>query len=313
VKSLSGKIVDYEDYDYREFWSGEKRSYEHLSEIFALKKLISKKGKRFIDIGGGYGRLSSTYINLFPQIVLLDYSLKNLSLAKKELYKKSKSKIYFVASDAYNMPFKNSTFDFVISIRVMHHLTEPQNFLNEISRILSPEGFFILEYANKRNLKKILRFLFKTRSENPFSYKPSMIGRNIFNFHPIFIKDKLEYTGFKILKILSVSNFRLNIFKKLISPEILSKIDDLVQFPLGFIKTGPSIFVLSQKKDKKVSYDNKDLIEKSKELSNDLEKTLWECVHCKSDNINEKEDMLICNKCGVKFAIRNGIYDFRKI
>ena len=298
---MQREIVDYEDYDYREFWSGKKRGYEHLSEIYALKKLISKKGKRFIDIGGGYGRLSSTYINLFPQTVLLDYSLKNLSVAKKELSKISKSKIFFVASDAYDMPFKNFTFDFAISIRLIHHLTQPQNFFDEVSRILTPQSFFILEYANKRNLKRMGKFLIRKGAENPFLIEPSMIGKNIYNFHPEFIIDKLESVGFKILKILSVSNFRLNFIKKIISPEILSRIDNIVQLPLGLVKTGPSIFVLSQKRD-----------EKTVEISSDAEKIPWKCIYCKSDIIDEKEDELICNQCGTKFPIIDGIYDFRK-
>jgi len=309
---LQGKIVDYDDYDYKEFWSGKKRSYEHLSEIFALKKLISKKGKRFIDIGGGYGRLSNTYINLFPQIVILDYSLKNLSIARKELSKRSKSKIFFIASDAYDMPFKNSTFDFAISIRLIHHLTQPQNFFNELSRILTSQSFFILEYANKRNLKRIGKFLIRKVTENPFFYEPSIIGKNIYNFHPKFINDKLKLADFKILKILSVSNFRLNFIKKIISPEILSKVDNIVQLPLGLIKTGPSIFVLSQKSDEKAGFTNKNLYKKVEEIPSDSEIIPWKCIYCKSDIIDERGDELICNQCGAKFPIINGIYDFRK-
>lgn len=319
--SLQSEIVDYEDYDYREFWKDRKRNYEHLSEVFALKKLIFKNGIRFIDIGGGYGRLSGTYINLFPQVFLLDYSLKNLSLAREKIYEKSKSKIFFVRSDAYNIPFENSTFDFAISIRLIHHINQPEKFLNEICRILRPKGLFVLEYANKRNLKRIGKFLISRSSENPFLYKPSLIGKNIYNFHPKFIKDKLESAEFKILKILSVSNFRLNILKKIISTEILSKIENVVQSPLGLLKTGPSIFVLSQKKDKKIilkkqyfkkeSLKSEYLFKETKDSTFDLEKITWRCTNCGSNNINEEENELICMNCNFKFAIRDGIYDFK--
>jgi ubiquinone/menaquinone biosynthesis C-methylase UbiE/uncharacterized protein YbaR (Trm112 family) len=318
---LQSEIVDYEDYDYREFWKGKRRNYENLSEVFALKKLIFKNGIRFIDIGGGYGRLSGTYINLFPQVFLLDYSLKNLSLAREKIYDKSKSKIFFIRSDAYNIPFGNSTFDFAISIRVIHHINQPEKFLNEVYRILKPKGIFVLEYANKRNLKRIGKFLIGRGSENPFLFKPTLIGKNIYNFHPKFIEDKLQSAGFKILKILSVSNFRLNILKKIISPEILSKIDNLVQSPLGLLKTGPSIFVLSQKKDKKI-YSKKQYFKKENIKSKypfeetmcssfDLEKITWRCTNCGSNNINEEENELTCMNCNFKFAIRDGIYDFK--
>lgn len=318
---MQSEIVDYEDYDYREFWKGKRRNYENLSEVFALKKLIFKNGIRFIDIGGGYGRLSGTYINLFPQVFLLDYSLKNLSLAREKIYDKSKSKIFFIRSDAYNIPFGNSTFDFAISIRVIHHINQPEKFLNEVYRILKPKGIFVLEYANKRNLKRIGKFLIGRGSENPFLFKPTLIGKNIYNFHPKFIEDKLQSAGFKILKILSVSNFRLNILKKIISPEILSKIDNLVQSPLGLLKTGPSIFVLSQKKDKKI-YSKKQYFKKENIKSKypfeetmcssfDLEKITWRCTNCGSNNINEEENELTCMNCNFKFAIRDGIYDFK--
>ncbi|GAH52394.1 unnamed protein product, partial [marine sediment metagenome] len=50
---MLGEIVDYEDYDYREFWSGKKRSYEHLSEIYALKNLFLRKGKDLLILVEG--------------------------------------------------------------------------------------------------------------------------------------------------------------------------------------------------------------------------------------------------------------------
>lgn len=47
-------------------------------------------------------------------------------------------------SDAYSLPFQDSTFDNIVLIDVLHHLDCPINFLKEASRVLTPNGRLIM-------------------------------------------------------------------------------------------------------------------------------------------------------------------------
>lgn len=54
-----------------------------------------------------------------------------------------KSKIDIYAT-GLTLPFKNSTFDIVLSTEVMEHVSDPKLFLDEIHRVLKPNGHLVL-------------------------------------------------------------------------------------------------------------------------------------------------------------------------
>ena len=56
-------------------------------------------------------------------------------------------------------------------IRVVHHLSQLDPAFAEIQRVMQTYSTLILEYANKRNLKAILRWLTGKQKWNPFSRK----------------------------------------------------------------------------------------------------------------------------------------------
>ena len=65
-------ICDYEGSNYRtEFWEGKGRDYEDQVERIALRRLLPKHGRRLLELGAGFGRLTSEY-NMYDQVVLCD-------------------------------------------------------------------------------------------------------------------------------------------------------------------------------------------------------------------------------------------------
>ncbi|NJO83820.1 MAG: hypothetical protein HC828_14170 [Blastochloris sp.] len=54
------KICDYEGSNYRtEFWEGRGREYEDQVERIALRRLLPPEGgRRLLEIGAGFGRLT---------------------------------------------------------------------------------------------------------------------------------------------------------------------------------------------------------------------------------------------------------------
>jgi ubiquinone/menaquinone biosynthesis C-methylase UbiE len=245
------KQSDYENYDYRQFWQDDKRLYEDSSERIVIKKFIrplEKRGRIFVDLGCGFGRLFNEYKD-FEKIILVDYSVNNLKNAKEAVDKflnydeALMKKVVFVAADVTCLPFKPSFADTAMTVRVMHHIDNVERFINEASRILKPDGYFLVEFANKRNLKNIIKFMFGRLKQSPFDSRPLQIGATILDYHPKFIKSLLRQTGFKILKQVSASNYRLGFLKRHINLKVLLFFENIYQDIFSFIDTGPSIFL----------------------------------------------------------------------
>lgn len=239
----------YDSYNYPSYWQG--REYEHQAEAIALKRLLAKIAPKnlLVDIGSGFGRLTKVYASSFDHCYLVDPSAKLIRLAKKML--QDYKNIYFQKGKAEKLPLPDEKFDLAISIRVAHHLPDLEKPIKEIQRILKPGGFLILEFANKIHGKSLFRAALGRKLNFFTSHLPEERSKDekmpFFNYHPSHIKSLLLANQFTLLKILSVSNFRNPIFKRLIPQKVLLLLEALFQPLLASLSFGPSIFILAQK------------------------------------------------------------------
>jgi len=248
--------VPYDKYDYPSYWKS--RSYENKAEIFALNSFLTITGnvKKAIDIGAGYGRLTPTYLKYCSKVVLSDPSSKLLKVAKTKLPQKN---IQFIRSTLENLTqkVKPNSFDLILLIRVLHHITDIDQALSIIKILIKNNGYLILEFANKSHLKETLKEFLKGNFTYPLEIFPidRRSKRNIknksiafTNYHPDVIIEKVKSSGFEINEVRSVSNFRSRRVKKLIPEKTLLKFETKLQLPLARFFFGPSIFILAQYK-----------------------------------------------------------------
>ncbi len=175
-------ICDYEGSNYRtEFWEQRGRDYEDRVERIALRRLLPRRGWRLLEVGAGFGRLTNEYDGL-RQVVLLDYSLSQLQYAQEHLGRSAR--YVYVAADAYHLPFHPGVFDGATMVRVLHHMAQVETVLAQVRRVLAPNGVFMLEHANKRNLKSMLRYSLKLQDWNPFDPAPGRVRRAEFRLPP---------------------------------------------------------------------------------------------------------------------------------
>lgn len=245
----------YDTYDYPAYWL--TREYEHKSEGIALKTLLGKipKIKAVLEIGAGFGRLVPFYAFRTKKITLSDPSAKLLFLARKNL--KTYPKIEFIQTSLENLKTKirGRSFDLIILVRVIHHLEDINQAFKTVARFLRPNGYFLLEFANKSHLKATLDQIFRGNLTFPLDIFPKEIKRSqprrkslpFKNYHPGAIEHELKSTGFKIVEKLSVSNIRSALIKKIFPLETLLGIEKTLQKPLSYLNFGPSIFILAQK------------------------------------------------------------------
>ncbi|MBQ3293632.1 methyltransferase domain-containing protein, partial [Candidatus Saccharibacteria bacterium] len=150
--------------------------------------------------------------------------------------------------DIYDLPFKDETFDGLMMVRATHHFKDMPKVIEELYRIVKPGGVAVIEIANKKTLPKMLRYWFKKSDINPFSKDPSFLkDLSMYNYHPKYMEDLFKKQGFKILKVLSVSNFRSPRLKKVFGTKFLGKLENVSQRPLAPIRFAPSIYYKLEK------------------------------------------------------------------
>lgn len=288
-------ICDYEDSDYQaKFWDQGQREYEDQVEEVALKRLLPASGNLLLELGAGAGRNTPRYGG-YERVVLLDYSLTQLRQAQARLGRSDR--FIYVAGDIYRLPFISGLFDAATMIRTFHHLADPELALSEVRRTLIPEAVFILEYANKCNMKAILRYIFRRQKWNPFSNDPVEFAPLNFDFHPASVRAWLDQTGFIVQRQLTVSHFRVALLKKYIPQKLLVAMDSAAQLTGNLWQLTPSVFLRTMSMGSP---------------PRGSETGFFMCPECGHADMDTIPEGLTCKTCGLNWGLMDGIYDFRK-
>lgn len=119
----------------------------------------SKADWTVLDLGCGNG-VSTANIK-GKNVIGLDLSSNQMVRAKKKFRNRS-----FVVGDATKIPFSDNSFDLVVAINILHHVSSPTKTLKEVYRVLKKGGRFL--------------------SVDPNLYNPiGFVGRGLFQLLPI--------------------------------------------------------------------------------------------------------------------------------
>src|SRR3990172_10697984 len=287
-------ICDYEGFDYQaSFWGRGGRAYEDRAEALALARLLPSDGRRLLEVGAGAGRHTTRYRG-FEEITLLDYSRSQLEQARQRLGDSARYR--YVVADVYRMPFGPGAFDAATMIRTLHHMADPAAALRRIRSALSPGATFLLEYANKRNLKAILRWLLGRQSWSPFSDEKVEFTRLNYDFHPRAVRSWLQQAAFIVERQIPVSFLRVAWLKRTIPLPVLLALESVLQRLGAAGLVTPSVFVRTRATGDQA----------------ESQSGLWRCPACDSLDLSEGTDGLACRGCGRHWPKRAGIFEFRQ-
>lgn len=293
VSSPDHAICDYEGTSYRaRFWAGQGREYEDLAERIALRRLLPPRGQRLLELGAGFGRLADLYDG-YGQVILLDYAKSGLREAQERLGRSGR--FLYVAADLYHLPLAPETCDAVVTIRVLHHLQDVPCAFQQIAGVLRKGGVYILEYANKRHLKAIARYVLGRQTWSPFTPQPYEFAELNFDFHPGWMSDQLRRVGFATEEELAVSHFRFPLLKRSVPPPALARLDGALQGIGALWKLTPSVFVRARSA-------GEGTVQAVDPFS---------CARCQSIDLDQHPEALVCRACGAVWGIDDGIYDFK--
>ncbi|MFW5943027.1 MAG: class I SAM-dependent methyltransferase, partial [Chloroflexota bacterium] len=292
-QSQQTPVCDYEGSDYRtRFWEESERTYEDRVERVALRRLLPPRGDTLIDIGAGFGRLADEYSG-YRRVVLFDYSRTLLQEARQMLG--DDPRYYYVAGNWYQMPFVDGLFQTMVQVRTIHHAADVPALFGELARIARPGGAYVLEFANKQNIKAILRYMLRRQPWSPFSHQPVEFVELNYNFHPAWIRRHLQQVAFTPRRTLTVSHFRLSLLKRLIPTRLLVSLDGVAQHTGGWWQLSPSVFIASEHPTQ------------GQPASPD---TFFACPSCRTPL--QGDDALTCPTCQRRWVKRDGVYDFKE-
>ncbi|RPI98062.1 MAG: methyltransferase domain-containing protein, partial [Chloroflexi bacterium] len=187
--------------------------------------------------------------------------------------------------------------DAAVMERVIHHMADVPTALRQIRAVLAPGSPFVLEYASKRHLKAIVRYMLRRQDWSPFDLEPTEFVKLNFDFHPDYMARCLHDTGFQTERRLALSYFRLGLLKRLVPLPVLVTLDRLLQ-PTGEIAPfSPSVFTLNR------------AVGDTPPAA--LDGPLFRCPTC-GGALRQENSVLICESGGERWALHDGIYDFKE-
>lgn len=122
--------------------------YPLLAKIIPYRELA---GKKVLDIGCGTGWSTEQFVRMGAIVSAIDLTEKAIELTKKRFA------IYHLQADirvgdAENIPYPDSTFDYVFVWGVLMHTPDTEKTIHEIHRVLKPGGRAAAMMYNKNSL-----------------------------------------------------------------------------------------------------------------------------------------------------------------
>ncbi len=110
--------------EHRDLWH-KKPVLRAIYADFYQRILTACRPGRSLEIGGGFGNLKEYASNVVSTDLVPGPGLD-------------------ASADAQALPFRDSSFDNIVAVDVLHHLERPQRFFSEAARVLRPGGRIVL-------------------------------------------------------------------------------------------------------------------------------------------------------------------------
>jgi len=196
------------DKDY--FKNYKEQSFKWLFWSSVVRKYTNKESK-ILELGCTYGYLFKHlkgYKNLFG----IDISKHAINVAKT-----LNQKAIFETQDVQDLKFPKNNFDLILAIDVLEHLPNPKKGIQEISKVLKPNGILIISTPNpdsySHKIKKKQWFAYKDPTHISIHNKEywlNLLKTNNFRIKKTTTIDLFDYPYLnKIARLLNLILYRI--------------------------------------------------------------------------------------------------------
>lgn len=121
------------------------RKKRALSCIERISNKINLTNKRILDIGCGYGALSSLLLERGAQVWATEIDRDKLKFAQNKLA--GNKYFHSILVESGVLPYNDSFFDVVVIFDVIEHVKNPAKTVQETSRVLKSGGYLYVEFT----------------------------------------------------------------------------------------------------------------------------------------------------------------------
>lgn len=186
-----------------------EKLYGKIIETIAEEKDHLKPGCAFLDAACGTGEIIFRLSFDYPEVNFtgIDFTEAMVKIAGQK--NKERQNVKILNADVAKLPFEDQSFDFIICSDALHHFSDPESSLKELSRVGREGAVFLLVDPASNNLKqKILLEIFGRLLERANRYFSLEEAKNLlrqegfevksvfyFLFNNFLLANKKAYKG----------------------------------------------------------------------------------------------------------------------
>ena len=172
LQSLQGNDTSMDNgrQNWDELWRKRKRLYVYRNVVKAAESFLGGvEGRTILEVGCGRGATLFELARRGAHVVGLDYSDEALAVCRTlENEKALTRRTTFVNGDARTLPFPSESFDFVFSVGLVEHFSDPTEILAEQHRVLRQGGYLLVQVPQKYSLYTPLKKLMISMGKWPY-------------------------------------------------------------------------------------------------------------------------------------------------
>lgn len=183
--------------------------YKEILHTLISEQMKGKTGFSVLDIGCRWGtdlqKIAS--INTDAGITGIDISGDALTAARMSL--KENRNVSLLKARGEDLPFRDNSFDLIISSEVIEHIKDVERFIRSVRRVLKNQGVVIITTPSRFNyvtlVGKVVPRKFKNMLRRYVYYLPQSetdVDPHEYEYTPEEMKNMFEKNGFKVDKIL---------------------------------------------------------------------------------------------------------------
>jgi ubiquinone/menaquinone biosynthesis C-methylase UbiE len=119
-------------------------SFQNADKLLSLLRLPVPG--MILDAGGGTGRIAQALVGKAARVFVADVSMGMLRQASR------KTGLLEVNSFTEALPFQNLSFDRILMVDALHHVSDHRGTASELWRVLKPGGWLVIEEPDIRTL-----------------------------------------------------------------------------------------------------------------------------------------------------------------
>ena len=182
------------------WWSGEATWLRTLHNMVPARlkffdRLVGDwRGKKVLDLGCGGGFMAEAMAAKGARVTGLDPAREALAAARRHAEAQGLA-IDYREGQGEALPFADGSFDIVASCDALEHVDDLGRVLDEVARVLKPDGLFLFDTINRN---PVASFIAVTMAERVLRMLPRGTHDPDLFIRPEDLKRSLERRGFEV-------------------------------------------------------------------------------------------------------------------